>query len=152
MRAREGDPEWLRMALFDVGVREAPGRPSNPRIFEYYRAAGLAPGDAAEPLLDDSTTPWCGCAMAYWFRRAGVTPTTRPARARSWLLLGRESDPVRGAVAVYSRGGNPQHGHVAILLRRRGDFDVIVGGNQGNSVSISTRPTSTALGYRWPVV
>jgi uncharacterized protein (TIGR02594 family) len=151
-RPIDADPPWLVRARRDLGVREVPGRSTHPRIAAYYRAAGLTPGDHAEIVPDDSTTPWCACAMSAWTTEEGLSLPNRPAAARSWATWGKTCEPRVGSVAVYSRGDNAALGHVALWLGRSGTEDIVLGGNQGNSVCIASRPMHTAIAYRWPVV
>jgi hypothetical protein len=60
-------------------------------------------------------------------------------------------EPVYGAVAVFWRN-EPKSwtGHVAFYIADAGDYIKVLGGNQGNSVSVALLPKARVLGYRWP--
>jgi hypothetical protein len=81
--------------------------------------------------------------------QAGYT-STKSAWARSWLDWGREidHDPERGAIVVFSRG--PTSGHVGFYLSHTGSTIRVLGGNQGDAVSIADHDSDSFLGYRWP--
>ena len=68
----------------------------------------------------------------------------------SWLQLGREDQRPRApaAVVVFEREGG---GHVgfAVAQDQRGRL-LVLGGNQGNKVSIAPFEKFRVLGYRWP--
>jgi hypothetical protein len=85
---------------------------------------------------------------------------SRSAAARSWLDVG---DPVILAsaqpgsdVVILSRGAGKQPGpevvnapgHVGFYAGRDGDNVLLLGGNQGNQVSIASFPASRVLGVR----
>lgn len=137
------EPRWLTAARADIGVAEIAGPQSNPRIMAYHVVAK----DGAA----DETVPWCGAALAAWMSEEGIAPPPGAARARAWLDWGVPIEtPVPGAVTVLSRGSNPEQGHVCLFLADRGDRIEVLGGNQGDAVSITSFPRERLLGYRWP--
>jgi uncharacterized protein (TIGR02594 family) len=80
---------------------------------------------------------------------AVVEPRTNSAWARSWLNWGvATDDPIPGTIVVFSRGQNA--GHVAFYLDEDGDRIQVLGGNQGNAVTIAWFPKANLLGYREP--
>jgi uncharacterized protein (TIGR02594 family) len=138
---RIADPRWLATAKRDIGLRELPGAQTAPKI-----AAWLA--DLGAWWRDDET-PWCGAAMAAWARAAGFKTPATWYRAASWATWGESlPGPVLGCVVVLtSPGGN----HVGIVCGRDADGNLVVlGGNQGNAVSMATFSRSRAIAYRWP--
>lgn len=138
------EPKWLTLARADLGTEEISGPDANPRIMTYYKAAG------ADWAKDDDV-PWCGAACAAWVSGAGWPVPVEAARARAWLEWGDKLDTPRiGAVTVFARGTDPQAGHVALFLEDKGDKVMVLGGNQGDAVSITSYPKSALLGYRWP--
>lgn len=140
---RLGDPIWLATALRELGVCETPGTRSTKRIDEY----ALATRGGVPPTGDE--TPWCS-SFANWvlFQRGISGPRTK--RARDWLAWGVPCDFVLGSLAVLSRGRDPNFGHVAFALYAD-VFDCwLLGGNQGDSVSIARYPRARVLGNRWP--
>ncbi len=138
-----GEPDWLVHALSWLGVSERPGRAADPGIIAFYR-------DAGHPEVSDDSVAWCAAFAGACLARSGIAPTGS-LRARSYLDWGRPLDvPRRGAVVVLSRGSNRALGHVGFLVEARGDKVLILGGNQGDKVSVAAFPRSRVLGYRWP--
>lgn len=133
---------WLYVAQLDLGLKEIPGKATAPRIERMLRAL--------RAWWSDDETPWCGVAVATWMREGGVDLIPQHwYRARAWLDWGQKLDkPVRGCVAILERGGA---GHVALVtgVDLQGRV-LLLGGNQGNAVSINAFDASRVLGYRWP--
>jgi len=78
---------------------------------------------------------------------------SRAAAARSWLSWGRKLEkPTIGCVVVFWRGKRDGwQGHVGFYAGRARNGDILVlGGNQGDSVSIRPYSADRLLGYRWP--
>lgn len=139
------EPKWLELARQDLGVDEISGPKSNPRITAYYKAGN------ANWAKDDSLVPWCGFSLAAWMAGAGYTVPAECGRARAWLDWGVPLEvPKKGAVTIFRRGTDETKGHVALFLEDRGDRILVLGGNQGNAVSITSYPKRDWLGYRWP--
>lgn len=139
-------PAWLARAHEEMGVEEIDGGESNPRIMQYFAAS---PGSG---WVKDDGTPWCGAFMAWLMEAHGPLPP-EPLRARSWLSWGTPLDePVPGCVVVLRRGKDPKAGHVALFQQWSKDkaHVYLLGGNQGNRVSIARFRTADVLGYRWP--
>lgn len=137
-----GDPPWLKLALAELGTREVPGTGDESRVLEYLSAT-----DYSDPLHDD--IPWCS-AFACWCVEKSGRRSPRKANARAWLQWGIGITlPRRGCIAVYSRGANENAGHVGFWLQAIGESDVLLGGNQRDSVCIAPRPRRLLLGYRF---
>jgi uncharacterized protein (TIGR02594 family) len=136
------EPVWLQLARADIGLREVPGAPTAPRI-----AGWLA---KLRAWWRDDETPWCGVAVAGWMLQAGIDDMPKHwYRARGWLDWGLPLEqPAVGAVVVFAREGG---GHVGLVVGRDHLGRLLVlGGNQGNAVSIAPFETTRVLGYRWP--
>jgi uncharacterized protein (TIGR02594 family) len=142
----EQAPPWLVIALAEHGVRETPGPRCTPSIERYHRstAAGMPPqGDE---------TSWCSSFVNWDMLQAGI-PGTRSKAAISWVTWGIAlAMPRLGCVAIYDRfdARNPNAAHVALWLARVADTDIVLGGNQGNAVSIAPYAAARARAYRWP--
>lgn len=137
----EFQPPWLAVAKRELGQAEIPGPRDNPRIVEYHAATALK--------ASDDETPWCS-AFCNWVMLAAGQRGTGKADARSWLQWGvATTTPAYGCVVVLKRGTGWQ-GHVGFFVGRRDGLVRILGGNQGNSVSVACFPESSVLGYRWP--
>ncbi|HTQ33600.1 MAG TPA: TIGR02594 family protein [Stellaceae bacterium] len=126
---------WMTIARGELGVTEG----NNPRITEYFATTALGP--------QPDSVPWCAAFVNFCVTRSGNTGTNS-ALARSWLEWGSDSDFVPGCVVVLARGG-PQTGHVGFYVGRDQNGAIqLLGGNQHNSVNISTFANATILGAR----
>lgn len=138
-----GEPAWLVHARGYLGTAERPGHAANPDILAFYR-------DAGHPAVTSDAIAWCAAFVGACLARAGERPTGS-LRARSYLDWGRPLDrPRHGAIVVLSRGANAALGHVGFLIETHRDKVLILGGNQGDKVSIAAFPRSRVLSYRWP--
>ena len=135
------DPPWLRVARRDVGLRELPGAPTEPRIAAWLAALGA--------WWRDDHTPWCGAAVAAWMQAVGRPVPKAWYRARAWADWGHLiAAPVHGCVVVFARDGG---GHVGLVVGRdRAGRLLVLGGNQGDAVSIASFDPTRVLAYRWP--
>jgi uncharacterized protein (TIGR02594 family) len=127
-----------------LGVAEVPGMASNPLILAMLQL------DQTWPSGDD--VAWCS-AFASWIAWLLDLPRSKSLSARSWLTVGQEvtlSDAREGDIVVFSRGTNPAQGHVGFYAGKSPNTDAILvlGGNQGDRVSIQPFPTSRLLGVR----
>lgn len=145
MNAPIGDPAWLSIARKYVGLAEIHGPHHNPHILQFWH-------DIGSPIHDDET-PWCGAFVGGVLSETGIKPVAGAAAARNWLGFGvRLGKPAYGAIVVFWRGSPTSgNGHVGFVVGRdqRGNV-MVLGGNQGNRVSIKPFNTYRVLGYRWP--
>lgn len=83
--------------------------------------------------------------------QANIKGTGR-ANARSWLKWEGKpvGGPVYGCVVVLSRPPKPGHGHVA-WVGEDATNPMLLGGNQGNAVSLRRYPRGRILDFRWPI-
>ena len=137
------EPKWLQIARGELGQHEISGSRDNPRIVEYHKATSLG--------ASDDETPWCSAFVNWCMQKAGQ-PSTRSALARSWLKYGKGlASPQLGCIVVFWRGSpTSSQGHVAFYLGSDGDYVTVLGGNQGDAVTIAKYPKSRVLGYRIP--
>lgn len=93
---------------------------------------------------------WCADFMNFVLRRSGGTGTHSRA-ARSFLQYGKKLDSPRvGAIAIMYRKG-PNNGHVGIVRGTDGQGNpIIVSGNHGNKVMVSTYSKERVLAYVMP--
>ena len=139
----KGDPPWMAIASSEIGVKEYPGNGENPRILEYLRSTNLSAPDSAR-----DETPWCSAFANWCVEKAGYAGTDS-AWARSWRNWGTElKKPKHGCIAVFKRQIN--NGHVGFYLGETATGIKLLGGNQGNAVSVSTSKKADLLGYRLP--
>jgi uncharacterized protein (TIGR02594 family) len=136
-----GEPRWLAAARRHVGEREIKGRQHNPLILRWWTLIRA-------PFTDDET-PWCAGFVGGVLESVGIR-SSRSAAARSYLNWGRaRSTPRLGCVVVFERG--PRFGHVGFVAGadRAGNL-MVLGGNQGDAVSIKPFSRDRVLGFRWP--
>lgn len=134
---------WMTFAWADLGVAEFPGSRSNPRVMDYYRLAGNSG-------IGDDAVPWCAAFVGACLERAHVT-CSRSLAARSYLSWGKALDqPEPGCIVVLSRGQDPSAGHVGFLAGVTASKVFLLGGNQGDAVSVASFERGRVLGYRLP--
>lgn len=125
----EPGPRMLVEALKLYGVKEQAGPGSNPEIMAWAKELGF-------PSYNSDEIPWCGLFMAYVAHKAGKAPPVAPLWARNWAQFGKISSPQLGAVLVFSRGMTGGHVGLYVGEDSMGMYHVL-GGNQGDSVSIT---------------
>lgn len=125
-------------------IRELPGGSHHPFIQWAHMLCGLGYDQPDE-------TPWCSAfvnAIAWVLN----LPRSKSAAARSWLNVGQVITldyAVPGAdVVILRRGSNPAQGHVGFYAAHDSQHVHILGGNQGNTVSIAAFPIADVIGVR----
>lgn len=137
-------PSWVDVAKQYLGTSEVKGGKHNPRILKWWAAIRA-------PFTDDET-PWCAAFVGGVLEECGIK-SSRSASARSYCNWGRFlSVPSVGCVAVFWRGSpSGWSGHVGFVVGKDAAGNLMVlGGNQGDKVSIAAFPMSRVLAYRWP--
>lgn len=135
------DAPWLSIAYGELGQREIAGDKDNPRIVEYHKATTLK--------ASDDETPWCSSFVCWCLERAGYRHT-KSARARDFIdheSMERLQAPRLGCIVVMTRKGG---GHVGFLVDDKPNVCNLIGGNQGDAVSIRDYPANRVIGYFWP--
>jgi uncharacterized protein (TIGR02594 family) len=136
-------PRWLDFAWGDLGIAEIAGSRHNTRVVRYYAEVG-------HTEVSDDEVAWCAAFLGACLERSGIR-STRSLMARSYLAWGQPaSEPRIGAIAVLSRGFDPRLGHVGFLVGSTAADIILLGGNQGDAVSVQAFPRSRLLGLRWP--
>ena len=100
--------------------------------------------------LDPATTAWCAAFVNSSIEQTGGKGTGSNM-ARSFLDWGEGVDkPQRGDIAVFSRGDpNGPFGHVGFFDGYNEDGTIrVLGGNQGDSVSVASYSPDRLLGFR----
>jgi uncharacterized protein (TIGR02594 family) len=136
-------PVHMEIAFKFLGVKEVPGKGSNPVVDEMFALAGF-PG-----LKDD--VPWCAAFVAAMLRKAGL-PNEVEAKMRLWAASYarcgvKSARPVYGAIGVKTRTGG---GHVGFVVAANESTVWLLGGNQGDKVSIAGFSRSSFTAYRVP--
>ena len=128
--AAEPGPRMLIEARRLYGIKETQGPANTPEIMAW--AWELGP-DVARVYSADSV-PWCGLFMAVVAQRAGKTLPASPLWARAWATWGTASPKAElGDVLVFIRDGG---GHVGLYVAEDATTYHMLGGNQGDAVSI----------------
>ena len=136
-----------------IGTKEVSGHVDNPQVMAWLTA------DAKWPKNDE--VPWCS-GFVNWVCKIFRAPRSKSLRARSWLGVGTpvtlEQAKQGWDVCIFKRGGGKQPGpdvldapgHVAFFSAYTpGDKWVyVLGGNQGNQVSVSRYAANRLLGIR----
>lgn len=136
--------KWLDEAYGLLGTREVPGSAANPVIMQLWQDIGL------RPPPDGDETAWCAVFASSMLERAGVA-SPKTCRARDFLDWGTPlRQPRLGAIVVLRRGKNPALGHVGFYVGGDQATVQVLGGNQGDAVTIAGFRKADVLGYRWP--
>lgn len=135
-------PRWLDIAHTKVGVREAPGTKNNPEIITWIR------DELGFDWYTKDEIPWCAGFVNWCLKQAGEA-TTNSLMARSFVNYGNKIKPTKGAILVFRRGKAPS-GHVGFYVGETKTHFRVLGGNQGDSVSIKPYPKDELLAVRWP--
>lgn len=142
------DPRQLQAyqyAKAEIGTAEIPGPKHNPAVVNWF-------ADVGHSWVSDDETAWCAAFIGAMLERAGLT-STRKLNARSYLDWGDTEITLaaaqEGDIVVFYRGDpNGWQGHVGFFSALRGDKIMVLGGNQGNEVSIAPYSKTRLLGIR----
>lgn len=133
--------KWYDVAKGELGTREGAGENDNPRVISYL-------GSVPHAGATHDSTPWCMGFVNWCLDQAGH-PTTQSLMARSALGYGKRCKPQRGCIIILKRG-EPPSGHVGFYDHEQDGRVFVLGGNQGDCVSIVSFPKSEVLDYRMP--
>jgi uncharacterized protein (TIGR02594 family) len=141
----------LELAQRFVGLKEVEGKVANPQILAMLQL------DNSWPQDDD--VPWCSAFVNYicWLLRL---PRSKSLMARSWLNVGMPIDldatEPGFSIIILKRGGlnspGPDvldaPGHVGFYAGKIPGQINVLGGNQGDCVSVMSFPWCQLLGVR----
>ena len=133
---------WIEFARNFIGQKELAGGKSNPWIVSLWENNKWL-GD------DDSRVPWCGAFVNFVLINNDIKTFNSFYRAKDWLKWGvKLTQPAYGCVVVFERKGG---GHVGFVVGRDKAGNLLVlGGNQGDAVSIAAFDPTRVSGFRWP--
>jgi uncharacterized protein (TIGR02594 family) len=135
--AETDEPAWLRFARAELGQAEVPGERSNQRIEQYHATTESGPAP--------DSVPWCSSFVNFCIQRAGLKGTGGKL-ARSWVNWGAEApDFVSGCVVVLERPD-----HVAFYVGKDNERIRLLGGNQGDRVSVASFAADRVIAKRLP--
>lgn len=141
------DPAWLTAARAKLGTREAPGPANNPTIMGWAKRLGTK---ALGMVFNADSVPWCGLFVATCVSEAGLPTAPIAVRASAWSFWGvpiAADKLAPGAVLVFQRPGG---GHVGFYVGEDAAAYHVLGGNQGDCVSITRIFKSRCVARRWP--
>ena len=124
-------------------IKEIPGPQNEPFIQWAHSLCGLGTDQPDE-------IAWCSsfANSVAWLLRL---PRSKSAMARSWLSVGVPidlKDAVPGYDVVILSRGTPPSGHVGFFAGLEGDRIHVLGGNQGDAVTVASFPATMLLGVR----
>ena len=127
-----------------IGLEEYPGARHNQTILDFAKATG-------NDWVETDEVPWCASFVGAVLAQAGLQGTGR-LNARSYTSWGTKvdlNDAAMGDVVVFWRGSRDGwQGHVGFYAGQQGDNVLVLGGNQGNAVSIAPYPKARLLAVR----
>lgn len=142
----------LTIAHQYLGIREIPG--------ERFNSLVLAMLQLDNSWVEDDETPWCSAFVNFVHFQLPGLPRSHSLAARSWLLVGASVGLDYAApgydIVVLKRGGGDQPGpavikapgHVGFYVGHTETDVTLLGGNQGDAVSITSFPRSRILDIR----
>jgi uncharacterized protein (TIGR02594 family) len=133
--------KWMDEARRHVGLKEVPGKGDNPAIQKWLKSLSA--------WWSDDATPWCGTFCAHCIKTAGLPLPKHWYRAKDWLNWGVPlAGPTLGCIVVFERQGG---GHVGFVAGKdKAGNLMVLGGNQGDAVTIAAFDPKRVAGYRYP--
>jgi uncharacterized protein (TIGR02594 family) len=134
---------WITAGMAVMGLHE---RRDKDRLSAWLRGGKY--------LGDPTALPWCGDFVETAIVNSLPGETfpgavgENPFFARNWTSFGVATAPTYGAVAVFERG--PNSGHVGFFMGQNGGDFIVLGGNQGDSVSMVPIAKARLLTAQWP--
>lgn len=134
----------MARARAHLGVQEWPGATDNPQVMEFFKEAGAS-------WVQHDETPWCAAFVGAVLAESGLQGTGR-LNARSYTEWGvpvtmRDAQP-GDVVVLWRKHPDAAEGHVAFFASMSGDRVTLLGGNQGDKVSLAEFPTSRIIAIR----
>jgi uncharacterized protein (TIGR02594 family) len=141
------EPAWLRAARAKLGTREAPGAANSPTIMGWATKLGTK---VLGMVYNADSVPWCGLFIATCLAEDGIAAAPIAVRAKAWATWGVALRPEKlapGAVLVFERPGG---GHVGFYVGEDAAAYHVLGGNQGDAVTITRIGKDRCIARRWP--
>ncbi len=139
-----GNPNWLKIAIQELGVFEHEDPGENPRIVEYLHTCNNI--SKAKKLSDE--TAWCSAFINWVMIQAGFegTDSATAQHWKDWTNGIYVSNPQKGDIVVFKRATNKENikntvsGHVGFYIEEKENEILVLGGNQNNAVNKSYYP------------
>ncbi|MEA3390011.1 MAG: TIGR02594 family protein [Pseudomonadota bacterium] len=143
------EPAWYLAARNLIGTRESAGASNSPTILGWAKLLGAK---VLGIVYNADSVPWCGLFVANCLRAGGVDLSDMmvAVRAKAWATWGSAIAADRltaGAILVFDRAGG---GHVGFYHGEDSSHYHVLGGNQGDCVSIMRLAKSRCIARRWP--
>ena len=153
------DPPWMRVARSQLGIAQY-SEGHNPEVLKFH-ATGWT---VFNRLSTVDTVDWCNHFVDWCLEQSGLN-SMGSIKAASQQWQGRKTEPRYGAIVMISPdpGGdefnnNPLTAlsgisHVAFYAGDDPDNSenfMMLGGNQSNRVTLTSRPKSRIVDLRWP--
>lgn len=141
------NPKWLDVARSRLGTKEAAGPKNSVTILGWAKRLGTK---VLGMIYNADSVPWCGVFVASCLAEDDVDAAPIAVRAKSWAIWGKLLRPDRlapGAVLVFEREGG---GHVGFYVGEDAVAYHVLGGNQGDAVTIARIEKTRCIATRWP--
>jgi len=126
---QEPAPRHLLKAVELFGTTESVGNINNPVIMGWAKELGI------QNVYTADSIPWCGLYAAIVIHRAARPVVDQPLWALNWNKFGvRVTTPMLGDVLTFTRKSG---GHVGFYVGEDDTAYHVLGGNQGNKVSVA---------------
>lgn len=137
---------WHELAVQNLNVAEVSGARNSPVIMGWVQRLGAR---VLGINVTDDETAWCGTFVAMCVATALPTEPLPgiAVRASSWDTFGVKIEPTCGAILRFERPGG---GHVGFYDGEDSTHFHVLGGNQGNRVSVMRLEKSRLVASRWP--
>lgn len=141
-------PKMVEAAIQYLGIREIPGKGSNPIIIEMAKSLGV------DDIYTDDDLSWCALFLNYLIKITGKPPVD--IKGDKWnylraLWLANWGNPVPrgqekcGDVVILKRDGG---GHDCLWIAETPNGFIGLGGNQSNSVRFSEFDSNRIVAVR----
>jgi len=137
-------PLWLEIAAREIGQKELPGPfQNNSKIVEYHKSTTLK--------ASQDEVPWCSSFACWAMEQSGVE-SPRSAAAASWGQWGAPCEAKLGAIVLlrFDPKTNASGAHVGFLWWSDPGKLLVLGGNQKDSVNVTSFNPNRLIGFRWP--
>jgi uncharacterized protein (TIGR02594 family) len=137
---KTNSPNIIVEAIKYIGIKEILGKQHNPIIMQWAKELGL------QNVYTSDEIPWCGLYVAIVCKRADKEVVINPLWARNWLKFGtKQPIAMLGDILVFERGSG---GHVGFYVGEDSECYHVLGGNQGNMVSVTRILKTRCIGIR----
>lgn len=134
-------PAWIVEAERHKGLTEIKGTEHAQEILQFWK-------DIKRGGIKTDEIAWCAAFCGACLERVGIE-STRFESAGSYLTWGVPLDePIYGCIVIFSRKGG---GHVGFVVGvDEQNRLMVLGGNQGDAVTVAPFDRYRVIGYRWP--